>query len=567
MKRSLRGAVATAAPLAALLLPGMASAAEPIRKARIEQPVRSAAPDAAVVRASFVKVHAPLPDSVGPHPRACDWISYLRFRHRNGPRAPMRSDAVIVVIPGFLGGASNFDQVARNTIRDAARRGRHIELWALDRRANCLEDHRGVRAANRAGDASIAWGYYWGGREVAGKRFGGWVSHQDAAWLEEVGLEQTVRDWYRILQRIPGQRRRARKVFCGGHSLGGPLTVAFAGWDFDGNPRTRRDAGYKQCAAFVGFDTRFSLGGLGGGGLSPTGVVLDAATSSGSPYVDVPPLTPETFEVPGVFGVGAFLDPSGTDLLDELPHSTNIDLAQRLLFSKDAVHFATGMPSIRDFTITNELALGGVFDDNSQPLSFIRASVGFVTGGPLTDKDFPSPDPTLALPEEPSTPLYSWVDYDRVGARGAAIGLNDAGAPYTSRESEVADIGQLSRVLFEASANFIEQYFPTRILTDVEAAGNGDRSGDLRNLRHNGISRRPAILILAGDSGNNRAEDTGGPIVGDPPNGRPLSRRVTLPGYNHLDVVMAARRQNDGRAEPSSKALSTFVLRVLATKR
>ena len=77
-----------------------------------------------------------------------------------------------------------------------------------------------------------------------------------------------------------------------------------------------------------------------------------------------------------MFGVGAYFDPQGTDLTASCPHTSNIDLSQRVLFSRDAAHFATGDPSIRDFTLTNEVALGGVFDDNSAPLSFLRASVG-----------------------------------------------------------------------------------------------------------------------------------------------------------------------------------------------
>jgi hypothetical protein len=43
----------------------------------------------------------------------------------------------------------------------------------------------------------------------------------------------------------------------------------------------------------------------------------------------------------------------------------------------------------------------------------------------------------------------------------------------------------------------------------------------------------------------------------------PLSREVILPGYNHLDVVTAARKQNDGRPEPSSRTLTNFTLKVV----
>jgi hypothetical protein len=540
-----RTGVALAVAVLAAAAPAAADAA------RTEEPVRSAAPDAKLVEESFVREHAPLPDSVGAHPEACDWITYLRFRHRRGPREPKDADAVIVIIPGFLGGASSFDQLARNTVRNAAKRRRYVEFWALDRRANCLEDSTGVQAAADAHDPSVAYDYYWGGRAVNGKRFAGFAP--EAGFLKEFGLDLTLRDWYRVIQRIPGQRRRARKVICGGHSFGGPLTAAFASWDFDGDPKTERDAGYEQCAGLVGLDTTLAVNNPLGGA-SPEGVLVQAAVNNGSPYVDVPPLTPETFEVPAVFGVGAAYEPQGTDLLRKLPHSTNIDLAARMLFSRDTVHFATGMPSIRDFTITNQVALGGVFDDNSEPLAFIRTSVGFFAGGPLWDKNFPSPDGTLALPKEPKTPLYSWRNYDQVGAGGAPVALNDSGAPYTSRKSEISDISQLARTLFEAPANFVEHYFPTRLVRDMDDAANGNRQGSLSNLRYDGPAKRPALMIQAADGFGADSE---------PPNRRPLSRKVVLPGYNHVDVLTAARRQNDGRPEPGSTALTDFVLQVV----
>ena len=543
----------------AAITPAQASAGSQ----RIEQRVHSLAPDSKRVTETFVQVHDPLPESYGSHPEACDWVSYLRFRHRGGPRQAKRADAIYVIIPGFIGGASSFDQIARHTVENAAKRGKDVEFWALDRRSNCLEDDTGVDAAAKAHDASLAYDYYWNGKPADGRTFPGWVSHQDAAWLDHVGLAQTMQDWYTVLKRgIPGQRRRARKVICGGHSLGGPLTAAFASWDFDGDPQTRRDAGYKQCAAFVGFDTKLAINAFSGTSLSSAGVLFQTITANPSPYVDVPPLTPETFQVPPVFGVGAFFDPQRTDLLPELPHSTNIDLAQRLLFSRDAAHFVTQMPDIRDFTLTNQTVLAGVFDDNSEPLTFLRASVGSVVGGPLTDKNFPSPDPTLALPEDPHTPLYSWETFNQVGAKGRPIPLNDEGQPYTSRESEVSNLGQLARAMFDAPANFIEQYFPKKILTDIQNAGNGDRSGDLSHLMYDGVAKRPAMLVNAGDSSTNTGEDTGPPAKGDPPNGRRLSRKITIPGYNHLDVVAAATKQNDRRPEPSAKALAGFGLKV-----
>src|SRR5688500_12056991 len=128
--------IATAPPAATAGGPGHTKPA----KVRTEKLVRSTAPDRKLVKEFYVRIRAPLPASVGPHPKACDYLGYLRYRSARGPRNPNKARAIITAMPGFLGGAMSFDQVARNTVRNAAKRGRFVEFWAIDRRANCLEE-------------------------------------------------------------------------------------------------------------------------------------------------------------------------------------------------------------------------------------------------------------------------------------------------------------------------------------------------------------------------------------------------------------------------------------------
>jgi hypothetical protein len=149
-----------------------------------------------------------------------------------------------------------------------------------------------------------------------------------------------------------------------------------------------------------------------------------------------------------------------------------------------------------------------------------------------------------------------------VGKNGAPIALNEEGQPYTTRESEVSDLHQFARTSFEAPANFIEQYFPTKLLNDLQNAGKGDRSGDLAHIMYDGPSKHPALVVAAGDSLDNAPPDDGPPVTGDPPNSKPLSRKITIPGYNHLDVLTATRRQNDGRPEATAKTLARFAISV-----
>src|SRR4051794_264312 len=561
------GRVRTASVLAAGLAAAVAltSAAGAAPKTRTEQRVKSAAPDAGRVAESYVRVHAPLPSSVGAPPEACDWLGYLRFRDVNGPRRATDADAIVTAMPGFLSGAAPLDQLARNFVRRMSDRGKHVEFWSLDRRANCLEDHRGIDAAAGAHDPQVAYDYYWGGKAIGGVKFAGWKSSSQAQWLEHVGLEQTVQDWYSVLTKeIPNRSVRRRKVFCGGHSLGGPITAAFAGWDFDGNPSTTTDAGYEQCAGFFGLDT--SLDGSDASS-SPGPASAVEAASAGSPFVSLPPFTPETLQIPDVFGIGAFFQPQRTNLIQRLPHTSNIDLSQRVLFSRDAANFASGSPSIRDFHLTNEVALAGIFDDNSEPITILRASLGTTDGGPVAQKNFPGASTPLTnndftmIPSDTSTPLYRWRNYDQMA--GAPKQVNDAGQAYTSARSEKTDLHQFARITFEAPADFAEQYFPTRLFGDSIDADGGDRSGSLANFRYDGVAKRPAFLIQAGDSESNSGANPRTTSRGKAPNSNRLSGAVTLPGYNHIDVTAAAWRQNAGRPEGSSTALSDFSCRVL----
>ena len=64
--------------------------------------------------------------------------------------------AAVVLVPGFLGGAANFDRVARAVVAsDAA-----LEVWAVDRRSNLLEDHSRLLEAAQSRDPLVAWRYY-----------------------------------------------------------------------------------------------------------------------------------------------------------------------------------------------------------------------------------------------------------------------------------------------------------------------------------------------------------------------------------------------------------------------
>jgi hypothetical protein len=556
------------AALATLLTAGALTAAAPAAHgdatARTETAVASTHPADGVVE-TVVRVKVPLPQSFGAHPEGCDWLSYLRYRSADGPGRSAAADRILVAQPGILEGAGAFDSVARDTVARAAGQGRHIEFWALDRRSNCLEDHTGVAS----GDQHTAVDYYYRGKEAGGRTFAGYVGNEQLGWLAKIGIQQTVRDEYDLLTaELPDQALRKSKVLCGGHSLGGVITGYFAAADFDGNPATTADAGQNQCAGYFALDTTIStsLADLSGSvpgdtdlpdvGIGYTAVQagLDSGLLPRSLSAPVL-LNPETMTLLAIAGLGAVQAPDAeADLPSYLPSDVDIEATNRFLFSKDTAIFLTGSPAVKDFRLTNDAVLGALLDDNSVPLAFLQSSVGFFDGGPITDKNFPAANGTSAqpqlfgveykaIPAEPHGPVYTWRNYDRVGAADDPGHRSADGTPFTSAGKEVTDIRELARSLAEQPLDFTEQYFPTKLVTDIELAN----SPQIRQLlvHPEGLQANPTLTVLAGD----------GLLAGRIPSGL---HPVVAPGYQHLDVLTAAPAQNNGRPEIVSSSLAEF---------
>jgi hypothetical protein len=555
------------AALAVLLTAGVLTAAAPNAQGdsgRTETAVASTSPVTGVTE-SVVRVKAPLPGSFGTRPAACDWLSYLRYRSSDGPRASADADRILVAQPGILEGAGAFDSVARNTVARAAEQGRHIEFWALDRRSNCLEDHTGIAS----GDQHTAVDYYYRGKQVDGRTFAGYLGNDRLGWMAKLGIEQTVRDQYDLLAaELPDQGLRKRKVLCGGHSLGGVITGYFATADFDGDRATTADAGHNQCAGYFALDTTVStsLADLSGSIPGDTNLpdiglgygVVQAGLDSGllSRSLSAPVLlNPETMTLLAIAGLGAVRDPAGeADLPAYLPANTNIEATNRFLFSKDTAAFLTGSPAVKDFRLTNAAVLGALMDDNSVPLAFLQSSVGFFDGGPIADKSFPvanggDQQPGLfgtaykAIPDQPRGPLYTWRDYDRVGDPDDPGYRSSDGTLFTSAGKEVTDVRELARSLAEQPLDFTEQYFPTKLVTDLQLS----TSPQVKRLvvHPDGLTANPTLTVLAGD----------GLLAGRIPSDL---HPVVADGYQHLDVLTAAPVQNNDRPEPVSAGLTAF---------
>ena len=121
-------------------------------------------------------------------PLQCEDVKYLRFKTRFSSNDSSQADAAILLVPGILEGANGFEYIGRQLVYMAkTQRDKDIEIWAMDRRSNCLEDLTGFEAAEQAATVEQAedliLGYYYFNQQIDGKTFPGFLQSRDMKFL------------------------------------------------------------------------------------------------------------------------------------------------------------------------------------------------------------------------------------------------------------------------------------------------------------------------------------------------------------------------------------------------
>ena len=151
---------------------------------------------------------------------------------------------VLVLLPGTQGGAGDFTLTARYLVR----RIEGLQVWAVDRRTQALEDTSVFRRA-ASGRASLqdAFDYYLGWLDNGGVPADHFhfLDGSEFPFARGWGMKVALRDAHAVVERA---MRGHRSVVLGGHSLGASLTLAYAAWDFDGRP------GYRDLTGMVLID-------------------------------------------------------------------------------------------------------------------------------------------------------------------------------------------------------------------------------------------------------------------------------------------------------------------------
>jgi pimeloyl-ACP methyl ester carboxylesterase len=268
--------------------------------------------------------------------------------HQFGPASAKR---VLVLMPGTQGGAGDFTLDARSLVK----RVPGLQVWAIDRRTQALED-TATFAAAESGQIPLqqAFDYYlgWLGGGGPSSHFQFRGANADP-YAREWGMGVALDDARAVVLKARAHGRR--QVVLGGHSLGASLTVAYAAWDFNGRP------GYKDLDGLVLIDGGL-LGSFDAYDLAQAQQAVGALQNS-DPFLDL-------------LGIGL---PEAAGLFAEIGglYAEKAPTAPATALQS----FALLPPQFNPpYPVTNRALLGNAFDRDTSPadLSLLHVNAGAV---------------------------------------------------------------------------------------------------------------------------------------------------------------------------------------------
>ena len=159
--------------------------------------------------------------------------------------APPTARHVLVLMPGTQGGAGDFTLTARYLERAVD----DLQVWAIDRRSQALED---TTVFAQALDAARSASSRCSTTTSAGSQRRPPPTTSSSSTPTQSRVRARVGDEGRRsttpARSSAAARHGGRSVILGGHSLGASLTAAYAAWDFHGRP------GYKDVDGLVLID-------------------------------------------------------------------------------------------------------------------------------------------------------------------------------------------------------------------------------------------------------------------------------------------------------------------------
>ncbi|MEX2534203.1 MAG: hypothetical protein WD273_01270 [Trueperaceae bacterium] len=340
-------------------------------------------------------------------------------------------EVIVLLVPGIFGGAGSFDTLARQLVASTP----GMEVWALDRRSNLLEDRSAMERAIALRDPRIAYDYYlerWG--EEDGFNL---PSFEDVSYLRYWGLEVHLRDLHGV---VLDARARAPNLILGGHSLGAALVSLYAAFDSSRDDTGRDDTalneerryGYQYIDGMVLLDG--ALGRTGGFARQDIGYAVGPLT-----------LAPSVSDLEA--GRGA-------------PYSNSVISPRFQIEREVAALLARFVPQenapskLADFPMSNEALMGVRNDDEYGSVPMFDATLGHAVGAEFQGNL--------------GAVILSGLEgiYSR-SVTGVAPGFERVTWAPGDPERERTDLDSFVRSWTLAQTNRSEWYFPLRLVLDM----------------------------------------------------------------------------------------------------
>ena len=410
-------------------------------------------------------------------------------------------DAILVLVPGFEGGAADFRILAQNLIARAKDAGLVLEVWAFDRRTNQLEDSAGLEIAEEFLSPEIALDWLYGG-ELAlpldpllaagpNRRAVFYDTQADLPFMASWTNLVFSRDIDAVVTAARAAARN-QNVFLGGHSAGTGFTARYAATDFNLTGVGPADPGYAKLrglvlleggggstgGAFLSADTLDRIEAKFDGGLfgavrdnaarcvdgvtactiateatDCTGQVPPKCTPAAASYAVVPGiLNPRILTAGEVSGLQSALDPDGGE---------NIIRVDQGAPGNNAVAKVPDLATLSALPrATAEGGLGEFLDDDGLVASiapFVATSLGgpgpvvngVMTWLDITEASFP---PCVVLPP-PAPPCLA-------PNNGPPPTTLTSPSPKWGQEKEVTRMDRMAINFYKGGTNFTDVYYP-----------------------------------------------------------------------------------------------------------
>jgi len=175
-------------------------------------------------------------------------------------QAGAQPDAILVLVPGFISGAAFFSRLAEILVRRAKTENSLVlEVWAVDRRANQLEDTVGLELAVDLGDPDVGLNFLFGEQlglplseplvDGPNRRAVFYNNDSDMPFLAQWTPLVHSRDIDVIVESARVSANNSN-VFLGGHSAGTGFTARYAATDFNFSGE-EADPGYRKLRGLI----------------------------------------------------------------------------------------------------------------------------------------------------------------------------------------------------------------------------------------------------------------------------------------------------------------------------